>query len=155
LSNCVQKAPCVLVIKDYDGYVFGAYCSDYLEVKHKFYGNGETFLFTFKVITLICLKKCHKILKIYIQKNPNKPKNNKFPCRTNPLLRTVRKSLLSSRTTSTTTSTLLHRESESGVENGSDSTLTTTSTRATPTGAPSSKMNSCLRNRTSIFTPLR
>lgn len=50
LTNCFQKAPCFVIIKDFDNYVFGAYCSDFLEVKNKFYGNGETFLFTFKVI---------------------------------------------------------------------------------------------------------
>ena len=49
LNNCIQKAPCILILRDYDGYIFGSYCSDYFEVKRKFYGNGETFLFTFKV----------------------------------------------------------------------------------------------------------
>ena len=53
MKNCDSKAPCVIVIKDYDKYVFGAYCSDFIHLNRKFYGNGETFLFTFEVISYI------------------------------------------------------------------------------------------------------
>lgn len=38
----------MIVIRDYNNYIFGAYCSDFFHIQRKFYGNGETFLFTFK-----------------------------------------------------------------------------------------------------------
>ena len=56
-----------MVIKDYDNYIFGAYCSDFFELKHTFYGNGETFLFTFKVFHLIFrINKKYKLISLLI-----------------------------------------------------------------------------------------
>ena len=47
--NCEGHQPCILVIKDFDDYIYGAFISDYLRSKNKFYGTGECFLFTFEV----------------------------------------------------------------------------------------------------------
>jgi hypothetical protein len=44
-----EVSPLILVIKDLDGWVFGAYLSDKLQVKNSFYGSGESFVFTFHV----------------------------------------------------------------------------------------------------------
>lgn len=40
--------PVILAIKDFDGYVFGAYLSNGIKHSKQFYGSGETFLFTFQ-----------------------------------------------------------------------------------------------------------
>lgn len=50
LNSCENKSPCIIIIRDSFNYVFGAYCSDYIRIRHKFYGTGETFLFTFQVV---------------------------------------------------------------------------------------------------------
>ena len=38
----------MLAIKDSDGYVFGAFCVEAWECLYRFFGSGETFLYTFK-----------------------------------------------------------------------------------------------------------
>ncbi|CAD8137585.1 unnamed protein product [Paramecium octaurelia] len=44
-----NKLPSVILIRDLDSYLFGAYLSDGIKNSYgKFYGNGESFLFTFK-----------------------------------------------------------------------------------------------------------
>jgi hypothetical protein len=44
------NSPLILLIRDIDGSVFGAYLSDYLRMMpHQFFGAGETFLFCFRV----------------------------------------------------------------------------------------------------------
>ena len=45
-----DHCPIILTIKDLDGWVFGAYLSDPLHTSKTFYGSGESFLFTFKVL---------------------------------------------------------------------------------------------------------
>ncbi|XP_045192773.2 MTOR-associated protein MEAK7-like [Mercenaria mercenaria] len=42
------KGPNVLLVKDKDGYVFGAYVSDSWEIKPSFYGSEDCFLFSLK-----------------------------------------------------------------------------------------------------------
>lgn len=42
------KVPNLLVLRDYDKNVFGAFFSEGWKRKELFYGTGETFLFTFK-----------------------------------------------------------------------------------------------------------
>ena len=41
---------CVMVIEDTKGWKFGAYCSEKLRFSDEFYGTGESFVFTFKVL---------------------------------------------------------------------------------------------------------
>lgn len=44
-----NNSPSVILIRDLDNYLFGAYLSDGIKNSYgKFYGNGESFLFTFK-----------------------------------------------------------------------------------------------------------
>eukprot|EP00116_Pleurobrachia_bachei_P001850 sb/3462112/ len=46
-TNCgnYPETPCLLVVKDSGGYVFGAYLSQGIVESPKYYGSGETFLF--------------------------------------------------------------------------------------------------------------
>lgn len=37
----------LIVIKDSNGYVFGGYCTETWKPSKKFYGNGDSFVFTF------------------------------------------------------------------------------------------------------------
>ncbi|CEM03192.1 unnamed protein product [Vitrella brassicaformis CCMP3155] len=46
--NLEDKGPCVLLIEDMGGTVFGAYCSEPFRHASKYYGTGETFVFTFR-----------------------------------------------------------------------------------------------------------
>ncbi|MFO0131867.1 MAG: TLD domain-containing protein [bacterium] len=32
MNSCTQKSPCVIIIRDTEKYIFGAYCSDYLHI---------------------------------------------------------------------------------------------------------------------------
>lgn len=44
-----NRYPIVVVVKDVESYMFGGYLSDGIRNSGgKFYGNGESFLFTFK-----------------------------------------------------------------------------------------------------------
>lgn len=53
LTNVENRSPLIIVVKDLEGMVFGAYLSDYLRpTLNKFYGSGETFVFTFKVVCM-------------------------------------------------------------------------------------------------------
>nr|XP_020657592.1 TLD domain-containing protein 1 [Pogona vitticeps] len=45
-SHIVNKGPCVLVLKDSDGYIFGGFSSCSWEVKPQFQGNNGCFLFS-------------------------------------------------------------------------------------------------------------
>lgn len=48
--RCAGAAgPCITVVRDLAGYVFGAYTSLPWRVQPSFYGNGETFVFQLKV----------------------------------------------------------------------------------------------------------
>ena len=49
LRRTQSEYPTLLVIKDENDFVFGAYCSNELWFSDNFYGNGETFLYTFRV----------------------------------------------------------------------------------------------------------
>ena len=42
-----NEGPNILIMRDYDNYIFGVFCSDPLKQDKLFYGSGETFLFTF------------------------------------------------------------------------------------------------------------
>jgi len=57
--NCQNIDENILIVKDFEGYVFGGFCSNTWEMNHGFYGTGESFLFTFKVFNFyfIFLKK--------------------------------------------------------------------------------------------------
>jgi len=46
--NRHDAGPCILIIKDTNGVVFGLYSSESLHVSGTYYGSGETFVFTFK-----------------------------------------------------------------------------------------------------------
>ena len=37
----------ILVVKDESGWVFGGYCTEYWHEAHRFFGNGDNFLFSF------------------------------------------------------------------------------------------------------------
>ena len=50
LRRAENEAPFILVIQDEHGFVFGAYGSEKLRYTTDFFGTGETFLFTFRVI---------------------------------------------------------------------------------------------------------
>ncbi|XP_058011294.1 MTOR-associated protein MEAK7 [Ahaetulla prasina] len=45
-GHVVNKGPCVLVLKDADGYIFGGFSSCSWEVKPQFQGNNSCFLFS-------------------------------------------------------------------------------------------------------------
>lgn len=45
-TGAVSQLPCVLLIEDSWGYVFGGYISPTLQDKKTYYGNGESFVFT-------------------------------------------------------------------------------------------------------------
>ncbi|XP_072492303.1 MTOR-associated protein MEAK7 isoform X2 [Notamacropus eugenii] len=45
-GNIVDKGPCLLVVKDRDGYVFGGFSSHSWAVKGQFQGDSRSFLFT-------------------------------------------------------------------------------------------------------------
>ncbi|EFN55479.1 hypothetical protein CHLNCDRAFT_23150, partial [Chlorella variabilis] len=45
LRNAARKAPTVLVVRDFDRHVFGAYCSEAWRLDKRFFGTGETFVF--------------------------------------------------------------------------------------------------------------
>ncbi|XP_060644449.2 MTOR-associated protein MEAK7 [Anolis sagrei] len=45
-GHIVHKGPCLLVLRDADGYVFGGFSSCSWEVKPQFQGNNECFLFS-------------------------------------------------------------------------------------------------------------
>lgn len=62
-----NKGPCLLLIKDSEKCVFGAFLSPFLQVSNGFYGDGNTFVFTFKY---------KKNIECYI----NKGNQNKFFC---------------------------------------------------------------------------
>lgn len=47
-EKCKKWKVTLLVVKEKHGYIFGAYCTDTWRTSSKFYGTGETFLFTFK-----------------------------------------------------------------------------------------------------------
>ncbi|KAM3141989.1 hypothetical protein pb186bvf_005862 [Paramecium bursaria] len=49
------QSPIIIIIKDLDNYVFGAYLSDGIKkcCKEQFYGSGESFVFTFKDTQII------------------------------------------------------------------------------------------------------
>jgi hypothetical protein len=48
LTASENNSPQIIIIKDHDGYCFGAYLSDFLRLNSgSFFGTGETFLFTF------------------------------------------------------------------------------------------------------------
>ncbi|CAG9466003.1 unnamed protein product [Pedinophyceae sp. YPF-701] len=40
-----EHGPCVLVVQDMPGHVFGAYCSEAWHVRPRYFGTGETFVF--------------------------------------------------------------------------------------------------------------
>ena len=46
--KCEDIGPNIVVIEDFKGWTFGAFCSDSWSRGQQFYGKGETFLFTFK-----------------------------------------------------------------------------------------------------------
>ena len=49
--NLKSRDNTVILIKDFDNYIFGAYCSEEWQTKqmpgHVFFGNGENFVFSF------------------------------------------------------------------------------------------------------------
>lgn len=47
-EKCKDWKYTLLVVKDSNGWKFGAFCSEYWKKSTKFYGTGENFLFTFK-----------------------------------------------------------------------------------------------------------
>lgn len=47
-NQCCNKGPCIFIVKDSQNLAFGAYLSPFLQVSNDFYGDGSTFLFTFK-----------------------------------------------------------------------------------------------------------
>ena len=46
--KCDDIGPNIVVVQDFKGWIFGAYCSDSWSRGKHFYGKGEAFLFTFK-----------------------------------------------------------------------------------------------------------
>lgn len=46
-SNVKNRDNTVIVIRDENNYVFGAYCSSVWKPSNRFYGRGESFVFTF------------------------------------------------------------------------------------------------------------
>ncbi|PRW57748.1 nuclear receptor coactivator 7-like isoform X2 [Chlorella sorokiniana] len=46
LRNAGRRAPTVLVVRDFQRHVFGAYCSEPWRLDKRFFGTGETFVFT-------------------------------------------------------------------------------------------------------------
>ena len=56
--NCQNIDENILIVKDFEGYVFGGFCSNNWEMNHGFYGTGESFLFTFKVL-LVFIKQIY------------------------------------------------------------------------------------------------
>ena len=51
-NNAQKYNPTILLIQDTNGTVFGAVVSEQWQPSKHFYGTGEAFLFTFKVIVL-------------------------------------------------------------------------------------------------------
>ena len=47
-TKCEEIGPNILVIQDFKGWVFGAFCSESWVRSQNFYGKGETFLFSFR-----------------------------------------------------------------------------------------------------------
>lgn len=45
MRNAARKAPTVLVVRDFDKHVFGAYCSEAWRLDKRFFGTGESFVF--------------------------------------------------------------------------------------------------------------
>lgn len=43
--NCEYIEPCILIIEEFNGNVFGAYLSDYIKTGFKFYGSAECCVF--------------------------------------------------------------------------------------------------------------
>ena len=53
LRRTQHNSPSIIVIRDENDFVFGAYCNNELWFSNNYYGNGETFLFTFRVLNLV------------------------------------------------------------------------------------------------------
>ena len=51
LRHTKHNSPNLIVIKDEHDFVFGVYCNNEIWFSSDYYGNGETFLYTFRVIT--------------------------------------------------------------------------------------------------------
>lgn len=67
LRQVCDRSPLILIIKDVDSYVYGAYLSESLRMnKGQFYGSGETFLYTFEVIHVMHMQeqKCYQDLQM-------------------------------------------------------------------------------------------
>lgn len=48
MYDCVyEKSPLVVAIMDEEGYIFGAYTTDYFRNDNHYYGNGQTFLWKY------------------------------------------------------------------------------------------------------------
>jgi len=47
LYNCEDIGPNILVIRDYEDAVFGAFCMDDWHMALQFYGTGQSFLFKY------------------------------------------------------------------------------------------------------------
>lgn len=43
--SCQNRKPCVLLVRDMQGHVFGCYTSESWRKHHRYYGDGETFVF--------------------------------------------------------------------------------------------------------------
>lgn len=50
LRHAKNNGPNIVVIKDEHDFVFGVYCSSGIWFSNDYYGSGETFLFTFRVL---------------------------------------------------------------------------------------------------------